>query len=571
MDIYVWKCGESSIFLHFIIHIQAQYNVILYVYIYIARILFSNSVLMEADMELLNFLKSELLSNIMNMLVYAVIILVFIAGFVRCICPVLRAKSVLRRAIRNIRAGEDAKKSWQEDDFLGKGVLKAHWSEYLNNLFFADGVYHNASNVEDYINEDTVIYGPGRSTFSEAIPGLLVSIGFLGTLIGLAQGLSGFNMSDSQAVMDSIVTLIPGMRYAFMTSIFGVVGSVTFTLITRAVNGSAEHVLRSFYSAMSRYAGVQSVDPMTQVAIYQQEQTALIKKLSDDLGDKLTSDLAAAVEKAVEPMTGSLRNFVAVNTKDQMRFLDAVASRFIDRMDDMLGGQMKRLSQALDATATYQENALESVRMSLNDTSEMLDSIREVTRICDEMVRTNAQYIQDLRTSQYQTDDAFIRVASSVEQMDLVSRQQASYLKNVSAMQAEVAQNVEQMTAALNSFTSRVADDNAELTAGLLHAAQEIRSAGDDLERIHRDCTSSVTEELKMTLDAYQDYVNQFTQRVDYLATGICDSISSLPHAVDNTSNQFLDQLDRLTDTLEHARRALEASLEQLYGKQGRA
>ncbi len=522
-------------------------------------------------MEFLNFLKSEVLGNIINILVYAVIVIVFIAGFVRCVCPVLHAKGVLRRAIRNIRAGEDAKRSWQEDDFLGKGILKAHWSEYLNNLFFADGVYHNASNVEDYINEDTVIYGPGRSTFSDAIPGLLVSIGFLGTLIGLAQGLSGFNMTDSEAVMDSIVTLIPGMRYAFMTSIFGVVGSVSFTLITRAVNGSAEHVLRSFYSAMSRYAGVQSVDPMTQVAIYQQEQTALIKKLSDNLGDKLTSDLSAAVEKAVEPMTASLRNFVAVNTKEQMRFLDAVASRFVDRMDEMLGGQMKRLSQTLDETASYQERALETVRESLDDTSEMLDSIREVTRICDEMVRTNAQYIQDLRTSQYQTDDAFTRVAAGVEQMDLVSRQQAACLRDVSAMQAELMQNVEKMTAALSSFTDRVADDNAELTAGMLHAAQEIRAAGDDLERIHRDCTSAVTEELKMTLDAYQDYVNQFTQRVDYLATGICDSISSLPHAVDSSSNQFLDQLDRLADTLAQAQRSLEDAVAQLGGRQPRS
>ena len=58
----------------------------------------------------------------------------------------------------------------------------------MNNLFFADGVYHNASNVEDYINEDTAIYGPGRISFAEAIPGLMVSLGFLGTLIGLTTG-----------------------------------------------------------------------------------------------------------------------------------------------------------------------------------------------------------------------------------------------------------------------------------------------------------------------------------------------------------------------------------------------
>ncbi len=514
--------------------------------------------------------KADMLSSIVNIFIYAAIVFVFILGFLRCICPVLHTRGTLRRAIRNIRAGSDAKQSWQEDSFLGKGVLSSHWSEYLNNLFFADGVYHNASNVEDYINEDTVIYGPGRSTFSDAIPGLLVSLGFLGTLMGLAQGLSGFSMSDSEAVMDSIVTLIPGMRYAFMTSIFGVVGSICFTLITRAVQGSAEHTLRAFYGAMSRHAGVLSVDPMTQVAIYQQEQTALIRKLSENMGDKLTQDLSSAVGKAVEPMTHSLRSFVSVATKEQMRFLDAVCSRFIDRMDEMLGGQMKHLSQALDQTAKYQENALESVRSSLNDTSAMLESIREVTRIADAMVRSNAQYIEDLRTNQYQTDEGFAKVASGIEQMDLVSRQQAGYLKSVSAMQAEVSKNVEEMTAAMERFTQRFAEDNAEATGGMCKAAAELREAGSQLESIHRDCTSAVTEELKMTLDAYQDYVNQFTQRVDYLAGSISDSLAKLPHAVNAASNQFLDQVDRLTDSLVQAQRSLDAALDERYGSQPR-
>ena len=95
-------------------------------------------------------------------------------------------------------------------------------------------------------------------------------------LIGIAMGLSGFDMTDSAAVQQSIVTLIPGMRYAFTTSIVGVVLSVSFNLMTRMANGAAVHALDSFYAAMSRYAGVLSVDPLTQVAIYQQEHTVIL-------------------------------------------------------------------------------------------------------------------------------------------------------------------------------------------------------------------------------------------------------------------------------------------------------
>ena len=123
----------------------------------------------------------------------------------------------------------------------------------------------------------------------------------LGQLIGLARGLSGFSMGDSAAVQQSIVTLIPGMRFAFTTSIFGVVGSVLFTLITRAVYGSSEHTLKAFYGAMSRYAGVLSVDPMTQIAIYQQEQTALIQTMAKDLNGAFTENITAAESVMLKP------------------------------------------------------------------------------------------------------------------------------------------------------------------------------------------------------------------------------------------------------------------------------
>ncbi len=513
-----------------------------------------------------SFLQGFTGGGVLNLLVYAIIVLVFVFGLIKCVFPVLANRSLLRSAVRNVRAGDSAKKSWQAPEFLGKGALFAHWSEYLNNLFFADGVYHNASNVEDYINEETVIYGPGRGSFAEAVPGLLVSVGFLGTLIGLAQGLSGFSMSDSKAVMDSIVTLIPGMRYAFMTSIFGVVGSVCFTLITRFVYGSTERTLRNFYGAVSRYAGLSSVDPMTQVAIYQQEQTVLIRQMAEDLSGKLTDNIATAVGKAVEPLNNSLRNFVSVNTKDQMRFLDAVVTRFIDRMDDMMGGQIKRLSSALEEAAERQERTMRAVQDSMEDSSALLDNLRQVARVTDDMVRANAEYIHDLRENQRQTDDAFERVASGMEQMDLISRQQVNYLKSVTAMQEEVTRSLERMDATMREFTGDVSRQSGDAVVALGNAASELRTAGDQLRQIHKDCTAGITKELKLTLDAYQDYVNQFTQRVDYLANGISDSLSKLPVAVDESANSFLDQVDRLTDAMAEARRALDDTVDRLYG-----
>ena len=38
-----------------------------------------------------------------------------------------------------------------------------------------------------------------------------------------------------------------------------------------------------------------------------------------------------------------------------------------------------------------------------------------------------------------------------------------------------------------------------------------------------------------------------------------------MPDAVNDTSNRFLDQVDALTDTLEQAQRAIDASVERMY------
>ena len=505
------------------------------------------------------------LSGISNLVVYIAIVALFVVGLMRCVFPVVHTRSVLKRAIRSIRSSGDKKYAWQEDNFRGKGQLLAHWSEYLNNLFFADGRYHNASNVEDFINEETVIYGPGRASFADALPGLLTSLGFLGTLIGLAQGLSGFNMTDSAAVQDSIVTLIPGMRYAFMTSIFGVVGSVLFTLVTRAVYGSAEHTLTQFYSAMSRHAGVLSVDPMTQIAIYQQEQTALIKTMSKDLNGKLAETFAEAVSRAVEPMNQTMKGFVSGASKEQARLIDAVLARFITQMNDSLGGQLKRFSQVLDETSTLQQENCDAVRASLSGASDAFNDLKEMQRIEEELLTGLNGYMEKLNESRTQADDAYMRVNSTVEQMALVSRQETSYLKTVSAVQADIARSTESMTAAINRLATRFTTDSENASAAMKAAASELRAAGDKLANIHAQATQAVSEELSSTLDAYRDYVNQFTQRVDYLASNISGALEQMPEAVAETNNRFLDQMDSLTEALEQAQQGLNHAIDRLY------
>lgn len=504
--------------------------------------------------------------NGIGLLVYAVIIVLFIVGLFRCILPVVHTRGRLRRAIRLIKSGNKDRRSWQEDNFLGRGSLFPHWSEYLNNLFFADGVYHNASNVEDYINEETVIHGPGRAAFAEALPGLMVSLGFLGTLVGLAMGLSGFDMKDSAAVQDSIITLIPGMRYAFTTSIVGVIASVTFTLISRFVDGSAEHTIQDFYGAMSRYAGVLSVDPMTQIAIYQQEQTALIQTMAQDLNGQLTTRMAEAMQQATEPINQSLNKFIKVTSEEQMRFLDRVVNRFVDRMDESLEGRFKQLGQAMADAAEDHTRLTQDLRSGMLGVEGSLRDVQQMQKLIDQMLTRLDQYTSRLAEAQGQVDDGFVRVSSNVEQMEMVSRQQIGYLKSVNAMHSEVTQDIEKLQGAVETFTARFAEQSANSVTALLKASGDLRATGAALENHKKEFSEQLDRDLNETMDSFRDYMAEFTRRVDRLTNTISASLEQLPAAVDETSGQLLDEVQRLGATLARAQRALDDAVERMYG-----
>jgi len=299
-----------------------------------------------------------------------------------------------------------------------------------------------------------VIYGPGRISFAEALPGLLTSLGFLGTLIGLAQGLSGFSMTDADAVQNSIVTLIPGMRYAFMTSIFGVVGSVAFTLITRAVYGSTEHTLTRFYSAMSRHAGVLSVDPMTQIAIYQQEQTALIKTMTKDINGKFTETMSESILKAMEPVNATMQGFVNGISREQARLIDNVLERFLNRMDESMNGSLKRFAKTLDETAELQRENSEAVRASLSGAADIFNDLTEIRRMVQDLLEGVSAYVDQLSAARQEADEAYMRINGTVEQMELVARQQSDYLRKVSSLQADLAKSTAELTAALDKTSA---------------------------------------------------------------------------------------------------------------------
>ncbi len=119
------------------------------------------------------------------------------------------------------------------------------------------------------------------------IPALLTSLGITGTFIGITLGLHDFNLaSDSEALLNSAVGLLGGMKTAFYTSLVGLSLSAFFMMVTKYCASSfsksqahlVAHLSRYYYEATSIYYLKQLADTFVKPVVVESSHGLSKKK-----------------------------------------------------------------------------------------------------------------------------------------------------------------------------------------------------------------------------------------------------------------------------------------------------
>ncbi|HOQ63746.1 MAG TPA: hypothetical protein PKZ39_07245, partial [Clostridia bacterium] len=143
----------------------------------------------------MNELMKALSGSLIDLMIYGAVLVTFLVGLGKCVFPLRRAARAFRRGIHNLavfKPNETGRPDWQDTLYLGRPMQK-QWARFLANAEQLDqrGL---SCDVEDYINDQTVLRDFAHFQLSEVIPGVLTSLGILGTFIGLMRGLGNLNL-----------------------------------------------------------------------------------------------------------------------------------------------------------------------------------------------------------------------------------------------------------------------------------------------------------------------------------------------------------------------------------------
>ena len=383
-----------------------------------------------------------ILPDLADYLVYGAIAVVTLIGFFKCLLPLWRTTSSLRRAISRLQAeaGQTTDKPvWQTSGFVGKR-LRGTWLRFLQNAEQLDrrGL---PTNVEDYINDDTVTHGPGNATLAELIPSLLTSLGILGTFMGLSRGLSSLNFADSAKLVEGIPVLLEGMRFAFGTSVAGISCSIVFNMLNRISQGSSYRAIDDFVTSFTQLAMSRPLDNDVQMIILNQDRNYMLQGINDTLVDRLADNVGRSITRAMTPVSDSMDRFIIGATRNQIDGVNHIVARFLDEMDRSLGNQFSAMATAMDAVTQNQIMAARQTGETVSAAQGIVDNARSLQEMTNHILDKFDAYMNGINQVRERDENYEKRTAELLNRMQQENKDLAvlieSLAKNIGALTAD--------------------------------------------------------------------------------------------------------------------------------------
>lgn len=506
----------------------------------------------------------DALSNVSTYAVYAATVVVFVVACIKCLSPVMANTRALNRAIKAMKKDKGKtvrRKTWENEEFLGNGALQPSWRLYLENVFFADSHMQAPCNVGDYINEDSVINVPGRSTLGDTAPSVLVSLGFLGTLIGLVISLSTMSFNSFDEVTESMLGMLNGLQYAFGTSILGVICSITFTVLNKTVQGRARNALEEFTQIFQQDTDMPPVDPITQIATYQQEQTRALATLVNEVQTSLINRIDESLSANFAPLAKSMESFMSAATFKQVEGVERIVNSFVSHMDQALRGQFQNLARVMDETCRAQQAANDSMQAALRGFTSVTGDITAVQRASQAIVEKFEEYLRSLNAAQSAQDERGAQMAEHIETMQKVAREQTRYINQLQDYLIKLQNGLDAYSQQSTEFIKQFGEASASGQQMMREAGEALESGAKSLSDTAEVQLTNLEANLAKLLAGMDKALGDVTQQLGRTISSIKESVELLPQVVNDSAQSYASEMSRFVESVRYLQHTLDSAM----------
>ena len=362
----------------------------------------------------------------------------------------------------------------------------------------------------------------------ELAPGVLTTLGILGTFTGVFIGLLDF---DVRTINKSVPTLLEGLKVAFGTSIVGLAAAMVF------------RVTRPFLSKqiVDEEVGVEEVVSelrLVKKALSGDEDSSLLtqfQKLRDSVAE-LNTQTKQGFETQIDEFRAFSEKMSEAFSRALIDELKAAIRQFNEELAEQFGKNFQEFNAALGKVLEWQENykaELTNLRETLDRSKELLESTTNALTDVAANTEQIPKHMQELNNLQ-------TRLSSDLEQMSTAVSAFAELGDKASASFPTIEKNIENIT---ENF--KRASENQQTTIDTM--GQALNQSLSDMQTANEQMLSGLQQALNQTIS---DANEKLTKGVDQLDQSISDELervlTEMANNLTGITNQFVQDYEPL-------------------------
>lgn len=389
----------------------------------------------------------------------------------------------------------------------------------------------NSQNCETVLSEENVFRAIDvDEAVLEHYPGFFTALGIVGTFIGILYALTP--IADTAINKVNLDHLLKGAGVAFLTSIIGIISSLTFLSFERKIIGRFKQQLFNFQSAINAKLirittesllvdvkkQLESLSEQSDVKTELREIKDALETMADDIGtavSKTISETLANISTALETSVVAAGNSSEVIVSKVMGSIDGTLDKFSENLE------------RLDSASSLQADVVEQFDKSVNNTKELVSQLEVI-------LPSMTNIASDLKESSERLEklpDALIGLVELQEEFTTVVKDSIKLMtENWQTERKRLTDLVEELKQQFTSFEE-----------GIANGLQTTMSKFDD------------------ELSRAGTYIATWLERLNEDVTGFSSQIEAFEGSVQNSASSMQDVMSNFSKTLSSHSSELEA------------
>ncbi len=306
-----------------------------------------------------------------------------------------------------------------------------------------------------------------QETFKDYKP-LIISVGILGTFIGIFCGLWNFDTKD---IAGSVPKLLEGLKLAFTTSIFGMGIAIVMSVIENNNKQDPTDTSEILKAILTEQKEANKTHTLIFTAFQhlREENNNHFKTVNESL------------KKALETLSKGA-------TEEIIKTLQAVIVDFNNNLTEQFGENFKQLNESVKNMIAWQENyktAIEKIEQSLKTAVENIKTTSEYTKQFLEYYQQISHISKDLKN--------IIEVnQNQIHNMEL-------YSKNLN----KIGEDAKLITASISEFSKEIQGSLSEQSKGITRLRDKLtEELNSSLGTLNKTLTA-LTDKFRKDYEAY--------------------------------------------------------------------